>query len=206
MSLTRGLLALGLLAGAAATAEAHGRSQSFAEGRLHDGRFELTVRLEAHDLVPEIAGLDADRDGAVSAAELAAAAPRVGEAIRGGVRLTPAGAADCPVEAPRVQGTGAPVEEVRVDLTVRCPSAFETAHLRVALLDGLDPPHVTMATFSGDGLDGSHVFTVTAPTAVLQVPRPPIGLRDVLPWAAGLFAAVSAGVVAGRFLARPRGP
>ena len=160
----------------------HGTSQSFMEARVRDQRIEVTVRFDAHDVV-----------GSPS--------------VSSDMQVNLPNGVHCTADPQRVASVGEPAEEFRVDVTFRCPQIIRDFEVVAQLLPELEPPHVTMATFSGLGLDTTHVFAVTSSSVRLRVRAPLVQPGpNVACWGAGIFALLSLVALVGRFLARSRGP
>lgn len=169
LALVAGLL---LLPGAV---HAHGTSKSFSDWSFQDGQLQGRIAFGAHDLTAAYKGLDANDDGALSAQELVIQAADVAiyiaeqVEVHGGVQ-----AADSPCRSvgAALQGLSDPVEEIQVTLKFACVGRVGAVRVRARLLPELEPPHTSVATFVGPGLDATHVFTATDPQVDLRMELP----------------------------------
>ena len=185
----RALCLAGLLTLLAAPAAGHGTSKSYAEVRVAGRGVQVRVSFAVHDLAAATPGLDADGDGRVMPAELEAAAEDLGRRLAGELTVT-AGAerpeAPCPPGPAETRGLGSPVEEVQAELQYTCPTRVGAVRFAARFLPELEPPHLSVATFVGPGVDATHVFSVDAPETTLRFEAPSlsaelaIGARRVL--------------------------
>lgn len=173
-------------------AAAHGVSKSYADWTIDGDRASVRVSFAAHDVLAAVAGLDANADKAVSAAELDAMRDAIAKRI---VRHTEIRAGrdsadtSCSAEElPIVRGIGDPVEEIQVTASFACASGIGALSVRSTYLPELEPPHATLATFSSGSNAAQHVFTPDTPPLELTF--------DVKPLADELFDALMAGLKA----------
>jgi len=69
------------------------------------------------------------------------------------------------------------VEEIQLTVAFVCDAALEHVTVRALYLPQLEPPHTSVATFSGPGLDATHVFSSTDPQVELHIQRPPLATQ-----------------------------
>lgn len=186
------VLVLGLSLGAQ-KAQAHGSSKSFAEWQIQGRRVQARVAFAAHDVTAAHEGLDANADGALSAVELAQGAPELATYFASQAVVQAQGLPPCRAEPPQITGLSDPVEEIQVRLSFVCSQAPQTLTVRTRLLPELEPPHTSVATFSGPGLDATHVFSASDPLVVLHLEVPALSAQ---------LGAAALGVL--RALSRPR--
>lgn len=166
-------LALLSVLGPTSAARAHGTSKSYADWRIEGRRVVGRIVFAAHDVVGARPGLDADQDGALSAAELAEHAAGLSSTLAAGASVT-SGEGPCPRTDASLRGVGDPVEEIQLGVAFECPALVVSARVRARLLPELEPPHVSVATFEGRGLLATHVFTAVDPQVDLQLEPPPL--------------------------------
>lgn len=170
-------------------AEPHGISKSYADWTIEGAKVQARIAFAAHDLVRAIEGLDRDGDGALSAAELAARAAGLPQEVAAGL-IVRSGAADdrrCKGTGGVARGRSDPVEEVQVVVRFACEALVSELSVQARLLPALEPPHVSVATFAGRGLDATHVFNAQSPRVRLTIEPPPLTTRlraAVLRWVA----------------------
>jgi hypothetical protein len=130
----------------AASARAHTVGVSRGEYRVAGSEVAVTIVLARPELTTALPELDADDDGRVSSAELAAAQPRLAAFVVGGIDVrSPAGR--CPgalAEAGLAEGDGIVLRTV-----FRCPAGAEPASARLGLLASLSVSHRHLATVTG---------------------------------------------------------
>lgn len=174
----RALAWAALLLGVAPSASGHGTSKSYAELRVSGRVVEARVSFAAHDLAAATPGLDADGDGRVTAQELEDATAALGPhlsaqlAVVAGVERPER---PCAPEPAEVRGLGSPVEEVQAELRYRCPTRVGALTLIGRFLPELEPPHLSVATVVGPGVEATHVFSVDAPELTLRFEVPSLG-------------------------------
>ncbi len=158
-----------------AWAGAHGTSKSFSDWSFEGGQLSGRIAFAPHDVSAAYQGLDADGDGALSAQELAQQAPKVAAYIAEQVIVhsgDQAAGTLCTGKSADLQGLSDPVEEIQVNLSFVCSGRVGALRIRARFLPELEPPHTSVATFVGPGLDATHVFTSTDPQVDLRLEVP----------------------------------
>jgi hydrogenase/urease accessory protein HupE len=153
----------------AAPASAHSVGISRGDYRVSGGRVEVELTFARPELASAIPGLDGDRDGALSAADVQAAAPRVAEALVERLVIRSAKAV-CPgaLEGVRL----AEEDGVVIRATYRCERDAEGIVVRAGFLDSLSLGHRHLATLAqGTGHDEHAVLYEGRPEAALMASR-----------------------------------
>jgi len=158
-----------LLLAQAAPASAHSVGISRGDYRVSGDRVEVELTFARPELAAAIPGLDADRDGALSAAEVQAAAPRLAEALVEGLVIRSAKAV-CPGA---LAGVGLAEEDgVVIRSTYRCERNAEGIVARAGFLDSLSLGHRHLATLAeGTGHEEHAVLYEGRPEAALTASR-----------------------------------
>ncbi len=155
-----------------APAGAHAIGSSVAE--LHQRGPDVTLALGLHEgEAAAFVWLDADRDGAVGAAELAAAAPSLAEAVFGPIGLS-VEAGTCVRGGARVEGE--PGEGVRIEATFRCPAApAPTLSLALGHLASLPSGHRVIGRAVLDGVERAFLADASQQGVQLRGPERAFG-------------------------------
>lgn len=173
-SMALGVLVASLWGGAAG---AHGTSKSYAEWTFKGRRAEVRVAFASHDVIAAEPALDSNEDGALSAQELAENSTWLAERLSKQGHPINGGSSGCVVKERELQGLSVPVEEIQLSVSFVCDAMLEHVTVRALYLPQLEPPHTSVASFSGPGLDATHVFSTTDPQVELHIQRPPLATQ-----------------------------
>ena len=181
------------LASPPGAALAHGTSKSFADWTIDDRVAELSLGIAAHDLIAAVEGLDADADRALSAGELDDRAEEIGRRVASALEVSSGEASFRACRPDRrldVKGVpdGRTIEEVQIHGTWVCDGPIRRIRVRADLLPELEPPHVSVATFTAGDETAQHIFSALRPESVVAFAEPTLSRRLIAALKAGLKA------------------